>query len=85
MLGLAQKETNWRLLLLWFVPPEHSEAMNHEAASFRDLLGPDAHRFSWLSYQEFWARLLTKLGSEHREYVDYISARYFPAPLIPAS
>jgi hypothetical protein len=78
MLGLAQTRTDWRLMLLWYVPTaDAAEAMNAEASGFQQLLGPDGARFSWSSYQELWSRLYPLLASQDQEYTAYLGRRYF--------
>jgi hypothetical protein len=79
ILGLAQTQADWHLVLLWYVPPgAPAEAMVAEAAEFQRLLGTDAARFSWMSYQELWRRLVPHLGVGAQEYSDYLSRRYLP-------
>ena len=82
MLGLAQCGQDWQLLLLWFVPSTAiGEEMSHEAARFRALLGSDASRFAFKTYQDFWRELRPLLSAEHMKYAAYIEQRYFAKPV----
>lgn len=78
MLGLAHCGADWHLLLLWFEPdPDVGREMTDEASSFKQLLGSDGARFSWLSYQQLWSRLQGALHENDREYASYLRRRYF--------
>src|SRR5690606_2036632 len=83
MLGLAQTRCQWTLLLLCFAPtPEALQAMDAEATRFRDLLGSDGPRFSWLTYQELWSRLVPRLSAGDDEYTRYLEQRYFQRSVV---
>jgi hypothetical protein len=78
MLGLASQERPWRLVLLWFKElGTLSEQMEREIARFQDILGPDAARFSAMTYQELWSRLQGSLDEQHGRYRTYLQDRYF--------
>lgn len=82
MLGLAQTRMDWHLLLLWFVPSQEvGQAMDAEASRFKQLLGSDSGRFSWLSYHDLWNRLQPMLHAEDWAYAEYLGQRYF-APVV---
>ena len=80
MLGLAQCDRRWSLLLLWYAPSQSAEdSMNIEIARFTTLLGPDRERFSARTYQDFWETLTPLLGQQDATYAQYIRKRYFSA------
>lgn len=78
MLGLANQPKPWHLRLIWYREPcAAADQMKDEISRFRDILGKDAERFSAMTYQELWGEIHPMLGDEHREYAEYLSARYF--------
>lgn len=85
LLGLAlqkgrAKKKEWHLQLLWFREPGgNAREMEEEIARFQKLLGPDAHRFSSVTYQELWTRLASAVVKAHPAYADYLAKRYFKA------
>lgn len=79
MLGLASQGQPWRLLLLWYEEPRpEAFQMGVEIAHFRRLLGSDGAKFSTMTYQELWNRLVGQLGDADRGYAEYMGDRYFP-------
>jgi hypothetical protein len=81
MLGLARSGEDWALLLLWYVPTDLRTTMEAEAEEFGRMLGADAHRFTCMSYQALWRSMRPDLDDRHREYAEYVQARYF-APVV---
>jgi hypothetical protein len=80
MLGLAQSNRHWSLLLLWYAPSRSAEhSMNDEIARFRVLLGVDGVRFATRTYQDFWNALSLFLGEKDAGYARYIRDRSFRA------
>lgn len=83
LLGLAlqkgrAKKKEWHLQLLWFREPgATAREMEEEIARFHKLLGPDAHRFSSMTYQQLWTRMSPGLAAGHGDYAGYLAKRYF--------
>jgi len=78
MLGLASSGSPWRLCCLWYRPVgEAGDRHATELARFIARIGDDASRFSELSYQEAFRRLVVRLGSGDEAYRNYLADRYF--------
>jgi len=77
-LGLAHSGTQWLLCCLWFDVHESSTAAAHrsELSDFRARLGDDAARFSSMTYQELYARLVRLIATGDADYVAYLHDRY---------
>jgi hypothetical protein len=77
MLGLAVCEPRRSSLYYLYFDCPGPEASIHrgEIEEFAEIVGADM-AFYWLSYQQFFDRLRTALGDEHRDYVDYMASRY---------
>ncbi len=66
-----------RLIYLYYdALGDEAEQHRQEIARFQSKIASDPIRFVPLSAQEFILRALRQLGSEHREYVDYLAGRY---------
>jgi hypothetical protein len=81
-LGLAtQRSSKWELLYLYFDWPGH-EGTEHrsEILRFGDAVGPEV-AFRSLSYQSMFARLLTHSDASDLIYLEWLSDRYFRAPV----
>ena len=67
----------FRLLYLWYdVAGEQGTRHRDETQRFADMAKSDGIKFHTMTYQELIVRLLYNLGSEHREYVKYLTSRY---------
>lgn len=78
MLGLASQAKPWHLALIWFKEScKVADQMESEIARFKTLLGPDAAKFSAMTYQDLWAALRPSLGDERADYEKYLAERYF--------
>lgn len=66
-----------RLVYLYYdALGDEAEEHRDEIVRFQERVASDPIRFVPLSVQEFILRAIKQLGSEHREYVDYLSGRY---------
>lgn len=78
MLGLAGTGTQWHLSYLWFDTGATISGLHQkEIALFSESLGPDRGHFSSTSYQVFFQRLSSLVGSNHVGYLSYLRSRYF--------
>jgi hypothetical protein len=78
MLGLATNEVRWQLWLLWFDPGGEAGArMRAEVGRFADLVGGDAERFSSVTYQELFERMLPIAREVDVAWCRYVGSRYF--------
>ena len=82
MLGLAttgsETGSDWHLHYLWFDGGKIvSEGHREEIVRFAQCLGPEAAHFTAQTYQDFFSRLATSLGTEHKGYLSYLKSRYF--------
>ena len=80
MLGLAFSGHPWSLMCLWYAPGEpFADVHSEELGVFSQALGVDSKRFSAMTYQTLFDRLV--LGPEHSEYAAYLRCRYFGGQL----
>ena len=79
VLGLqcGHGKTGFRLLCCWYnVPAPEGEKHRQELDAFRTIAEKDGIDFRAITYQELILNLAAITGSEHREYVNYLSGRY---------
>ena len=77
MLALALTGHPWSLCCLWFeIPGSVADQHRRELNEFASQIGPDAERFSALTYQELFSRMMLSVGPEHAEYLGYLKSRY---------
>lgn len=82
MLGLATNEVRWQLWLLWFDPGgEAGDRTRAEIGRFVDRVEGDAERFSSVTYQELFERMLPIAREVDSAWCSYVGSRYFePKP-----
>jgi len=80
-LGLAHSGQHWALCCLWFDVHGSSTAEAHRSdlADFQALLGNDSVRFSSMTYQEVYARMVPLVGADDADYMAYLHDRYIGA------
>jgi hypothetical protein len=77
MLALARTANPWSLCCVWFDVPGPAASQHHaELAAFAARLDDDAVRFSALTYQRLFARLVPQLGETDADYAAYFRHRY---------
>src|SRR5438874_1589727 len=76
--GLAHSGKLWSLCCLWFDVAGSSTAVQHrsELTDFRARLGEDAARFSSMTYQELYTRMVSFVGIDDANYMTYLRERY---------
>lgn len=66
------------LVYIWYAVPHPATALHQEQlARFREILHSDGIPFRSITYQEIIQRMWSTLAEEHREYVSYLTDRYF--------
>ena len=71
-------EERFRLLYLWYdAPGEEGVRHRREVEQFKDVAEKDGVRFDGCTWQELIGRLASDHRSEHKEYITYITSRYF--------
>jgi len=78
MLALARRFGDQSsLCCLWFeVPGAVADRHRHELTDFAGLIGTDAARFSALTYQELFVRMVPFVGQDDSGYIAYLRNRY---------
>jgi hypothetical protein len=77
MLALAVNGRPWSLCCLWYdMPGAAADQHRRELTEFTAQIGSDAKRFSALTYQELFNRMLPFVGEEHAAYMNYLRDRY---------
>ncbi len=79
VLGLKHRYSlqGFRLLYLWYdVLGEEGAAHRRETEKFTEIVKRDGILFKSITYQELIARLSEQARDGHRQYIEYISARY---------
>ena len=79
ILGLKKRYSlqGFRLLYLWYdVLGEEGVVHRKEIERFSEIVDRDGVSFKSITYQELIARLSEQVRDGHRQYVEYISARY---------
>jgi hypothetical protein len=77
MLALGLSGQHWSPCCLWFeVPGALADQHRQELTDFAARIGTDAARFSALTYQELFARMVSFVGQDDSEYITYLRDRY---------
>jgi hypothetical protein len=76
-LGLRrQYGRDFLLVYLWYGAGEEGRMHAEEVAAFAEVAKADGIGFLDTTYQELIRRLAHELGSEHAEYINYLTSRY---------
>ena len=79
VLGLKKRYSlrGFRLLYLWYdVLGEEGCVHRKEIEEFSRIVNGDGVWFKSITYQELIARLAKQVRAEHKEYIEYVTARY---------
>jgi len=83
ILALALSGRHWLLCCLWFeVSGSVEERHRQDLTDFAAQIGADEARFSALTYQELFARMMPFVGQDDADYMAYLRDRYMSGAVV---